>query len=69
MLLKLIVSEKVTFSHCVPTIIHMLVTSPVINQLDLSRWKVVIGGSALSRGPVRSRLGKRHQPLHGLRHE
>lgn len=50
MLLKLIVSQKVTFSHCVPTIIHMLVSSPVIKKLDLSRWKVVIGGSALSRG-------------------
>jgi len=50
MLLKLIVSQKVTFSHCVPTIIHMLVSSPVIKKLDLSRWKVVIGGSAMSRG-------------------
>ncbi len=50
MLLKLIVGEKVTFSHCVPTIINMLVTSPVINQIDLKGWKVVIGGSALSKG-------------------
>ena len=50
MLLKLIVSEKVTFSHCVPTIIHMLFSSPAIQDLDLSRWKVVIGGSALPRG-------------------
>jgi fatty-acyl-CoA synthase len=69
MLLKLIVSQNVTFSHCVPTIIHMLVSSPVIKKLDLSRWKVVIGGSALSRGPLRGRPGKRHQPLHRLRHE
>ncbi len=50
MLLKLIVGEKVTISHCVPTILHMLVTSPVINQLDLSEWKVIIGGSALPQG-------------------
>ena len=50
MILKLVIGEKVTFSHCVPTIIHMLVNSPVIKQLDLSDWKVVIGGSALSRG-------------------
>ncbi len=50
MLLKLIVGEKVTISHCVPTILHMLVTSPVINQLDLSGWKVIIGGSALPQG-------------------
>jgi len=50
MLLKLIVSENVTFSHCVPTIIHMLLTSPAIKDFDLSHWKVVIGGSALSKG-------------------
>ncbi len=49
MLLKLITTEKVTFSHCVPTIMHMLVNSPVIDKLDLSNWKVIIGGSALSK--------------------
>ena len=56
MLLKLIVSQKVTFSHCVPTIIHMLVSSPAVKQLDLSRWKVVIGGSALSQGLCKAGL-------------
>ncbi len=55
-LLKLIVSQKVTFSHCVPTIIHMLVSSPVIKKLDLSGWKVVIGGSALSQGLCKAGL-------------
>ena len=50
MLLKLIVTEKVTFSHCVPTILQMIVTSPAVKKLDLSRWKVIIGGSALSQG-------------------
>jgi fatty-acyl-CoA synthase len=56
MLLKLIVSHKVTFSHCVPTIIHMLVSSPVIEKLDLSCWKVVIGGSALPLGLCKAAL-------------
>ncbi|MCG8616927.1 MAG: AMP-binding protein [Desulfobacterales bacterium] len=56
MLLKLIVSEKVTYSHCVPTIINMLVTSPAIKNLDLSGWKVIIGGSALSRGLCKEAL-------------
>ena len=56
MLLKLIVGEKVTYSHCVPTIMNMLVSSPVINTLDLSGWKVVIGGSALSQGLCRQAL-------------
>jgi len=49
-------SQKVTFSHCVPTIIHMLVSSPVIKNLDLSPWKVVIGGSALSQGLCKAGL-------------
>jgi fatty-acyl-CoA synthase len=49
MLLKLILTEKVTFSHCIPTIIHMLVTNPVAKKVDLSKWKVVIGGAALPR--------------------
>jgi len=49
-------SQKVTFSHCVPPIIHMLVSSPVIKNLDLSRWKVVIGGSALSQGLCKAGL-------------
>jgi len=56
MLLKLIVSENVTFSHCVPTIIHMLVTSPAIKDFDLSNWKVIIGGSALSKGLCKTAL-------------
>ena len=50
MLLKLILTENVTYSHCVPTIMNMLVTSPAINHVDLKGWKVIIGGSALSRG-------------------
>ncbi|MBS1208073.1 MAG: AMP-dependent synthetase and ligase [Proteobacteria bacterium] len=46
-LLRLISEEKVTYSHCVPTIMHMLLTSPHSVEVDFSRWKVVIGGSAL----------------------
>lgn len=56
MLLKLILTEKVTFSHCVPTIIHMLVTSPVAKKVDLSKWKVVIGGSALPKGLAKAAM-------------
>ncbi len=56
MLLKLLLSEKVTFSHCVPTILHMLVTSPIAKQVDLSNWKVVIGGSALPKGLAKASM-------------
>jgi len=55
-LLKLILTEKVTFSHCVPTIINMLVSSPAINQVNLEGWKVIIGGSALPQGLCREAL-------------
>jgi fatty-acyl-CoA synthase len=48
-LLKLIVEEKVTFSHCVPTILNMLVSSPAGAAVSLAGWKVLIGGSALPR--------------------
>ena len=56
MLLKLLIGEKVTFSHCVPTILHMLVSSPAIKNFDLSGWKVIIGGSAMSRGLCKASL-------------
>lgn len=52
MLLKLLLKEGVTFSHCVPTIMTMLVNSPAARQFQaqLSRWRVIIGGSALTKG-------------------
>jgi len=49
-LLRLIEREKVTFSHCVPTILHMLLSNPLANEIDLSGWRVVIGGSSLPWG-------------------
>ncbi len=48
-LLSLIAAEKVTFSHCVPTILHMLLNSPEIDNVDLSSLKMIIGGAALPR--------------------
>lgn len=56
MLLRLLLKEGVTLSHCVPTILNMLVSSPVAKQVDLSRWKVIIGGSALTKGLARTAL-------------
>ena len=49
-LLELLNHEGVTFSHCVPTILQMLLTAPEADQVDLSNWKVIIGGAALSTG-------------------
>ena len=47
-LLQLIEREKVTFSHCVPSIMQMLLSHPGSDAVDLSGWKVLIGGSAMS---------------------
>ena len=49
MLLKLLETHKVTFSHCVPTILNMLLKDPSSAQCDLSRWTCIIGGAALPR--------------------
>ena len=56
LLLRLIRDEKVTFSHCVPTILHMLLNSPSVKETDLSNWQVVIGGAALPRGLCKTAL-------------
>lgn len=55
-LLKLLVGEKVTFSHCVPTIIQMLLQSEAAKDVDVSGWKVIIGGSALAKPLCRQAL-------------
>ncbi len=48
-LLELVEREKVTFSHCVPTILHMLLRHPNSARMDLSGWKLIIGGASMSR--------------------
>jgi fatty-acyl-CoA synthase len=49
LLLNLLAREKVTFSHCVPTILQMLLAAVKTTPVDLSGWKVVIGGAALPK--------------------
>ena len=56
LLLELIAKEKVTFSHCVPTIMHMLFNSSKINEIDLKGWKVIIGGAALPKAMCQEAL-------------
>jgi fatty-acyl-CoA synthase len=52
----LIRDEGVTFSHCVPTILQMVLAAPVAQAVDLSHWKVVIGDSAFTAGLCRQAL-------------
>jgi fatty-acyl-CoA synthase len=44
---QLVQQEKVTFSHCVPTILHMVLSHPQAKEADFSGWKILIGGSAM----------------------
>lgn len=53
-LIGLIDREGVTFSHCVPTILQMLLSAPEAVHADFSGMKIIVGGSAMPQG-----LGKR----------
>lgn len=57
-LLELVEKEKVTFSHCVPTILHMLLKHPHSLSMDLSGWKLIIGGAAMSKALCVEALGR-----------
>ncbi len=49
LLVKLIKTERVTFTHCVPTILQMLLDAATKADVDLAGLKMVIGGSALPK--------------------
>ncbi|EJO95663.1 long-chain-fatty-acid--CoA ligase [Ectopseudomonas mendocina DLHK] len=49
MLCRLIKEEKVNFSHCVPTILQMVLNAPGAQGHDFGGMKMIIGGSALNR--------------------
>ncbi len=55
-ILKLIRDEKVTFSHCIPTILLMVIGHPMAETIDLSHWQLDIGGSALPRGLAKAAM-------------
>lgn len=58
MLLKLLEVHQVTFSHCVPTILQMLLHHPAAGSVNWSRWKVIIGGAALPKGLARQAMDR-----------
>ena len=57
-LVGLVRDEGVTFSHCVSTILHMMLTCDAGSGVDLSRWKIVIGGGALPQGLARAAVAR-----------
>lgn len=64
-ILRLIEREKVTFSHCVPTILHLLLEDPLAGEVDLAGWKVNTGGMALPRGLAKSIMDRGIDVFHG----
>jgi fatty-acyl-CoA synthase len=57
-LLKLRETENVTFSHCVPTILQMLLQSADKTGTDMKGWTLLIGGSTLSPALCKAALAK-----------
>lgn len=51
--LRLIARHQVTVSHCVPTILQLLLNHPDSGLADWTRMKLVIGGAALPKGLAR----------------
>lgn len=48
-LVSLIKKENVSFSHCVPTILKMLINETKKTGIDLKGIKILVGGSALTK--------------------
>ena len=57
-ILGMIAKHGVTFSHCVPSILAMVLQAPGTEAVDLSRWKVIIGGSVLPEGLARAAMAR-----------
>jgi fatty-acyl-CoA synthase len=49
LLVELWREEKVTFSHCVPTIMQMVLNAKAAKDADFTGWNIIIGGSSLNR--------------------
>ncbi|MGN8248076.1 fatty acid--CoA ligase [Pseudomonas sp. SMV7] len=49
-LVRLFREEGVTFSHCVPTVLQMMLDCDEGRRVDLAGWKMLLGGSALTMG-------------------
>ncbi len=57
-LLYLIAEHGVTFSHCVPTVLAMVLNAPGAEAVNLSNWKIIVGGSALPEGLARAAMAR-----------
>jgi fatty-acyl-CoA synthase len=48
-LIEYIEREKVSFTHCVPTILRMILRHPAAEKADFSRLTMIVGGSAMPK--------------------
>jgi fatty-acyl-CoA synthase len=48
--------EGVTFSHCVPTILEMILSAASTQGVDIRGWKIMIGGSVMPRSVAQAAL-------------
>ena len=58
LLVRLWRDEQVTFSHCVPTILQMVMHAKAAEGVDFAGWKLIIGGSALNTSLYRAAKAK-----------
>jgi len=58
MLVNMIHEHNVTFSHCVPTILQMLLGCESGQNARFDNWKILIGGSALPQGLAKAAMDK-----------
>lgn len=49
MICRLRAEHGVTFSHCVPTVLQLVLAAAERTGTDLNGWKLIIGGSALTK--------------------
>ncbi len=68
LLVRLIVDERVTFSHCVPTILQTVMAEARANNRNLDHWRIVTGGARLTKGLAREarKLGIKITGSYGL---
>ncbi len=62
-LTRLIREERVTFSHCVPTILQMVMQSSEAANTQFNGWQVIIGGSALTPGLAKQAMEQGIEPF------
>lgn len=49
MICRLRAEHRISFSHCVPTVLRMVLTAAQAVGADLQGWRVTVGGAALTR--------------------